>query len=148
MARGGHASRATVSLFVDTSVWYAAADSADRSNTRAREILSSSEPLLTSDHVLVETWLLVSRRLGLHAAAGLWDGLRGGVASIEAVTLADLETARGIQEAYPDQDFSIVDVTSFAVMQRLGVQRVASFDSDFAVYRFGTKRDRAFTVVL
>jgi hypothetical protein len=32
-------------------------------------------------------------------------------------------------------------------MERLGLSRVASFDSDFAVYRYGRNRDRAFEVV-
>jgi len=33
---------------------------------------------------------------------------------------------------------------SFAVMERLGLTRAASFDDDFAVYRYGRNRDRAF----
>jgi len=32
-------------------------------------------------------------------------------------------------------------------MHRLGVLRVASFDNDFAVFRFGPRRDRAFEVL-
>jgi predicted nucleic acid-binding protein len=40
-----------------------------------------------------------------------------------------------------------VDRTSFAVMERLGIIRAASFDADFAVYRYGRKRDRAFEVL-
>ncbi len=45
-----------------------------------------------------------------------------------------------------DQDFSIVDRTSFAVMERLRVSAVASFDNHFAVYRFGPRRERAFEI--
>jgi predicted nucleic acid-binding protein len=41
----------------------------------------------------------------------------------------------------------VVDRTSFAVMQRLGIQRVAAFDADFAVFRFGPGRRRAFDIV-
>ena len=43
--------------------------------------------------------------------------------------------------------FSLVDRTSFAVMERLGVTRVASFDRDFAIYRYGRNRDKAFEVL-
>jgi predicted nucleic acid-binding protein len=136
-----------LSLFVDTSAWYAAADSGDRSNARARKILASGETLVTSDHVLVETWILIRHRLGRRAADQFWDGLRGGVAAVEVVALADLEAAWTIGESFPDQDFSLVDMTSFAVMRRLGLERVSTFDSDFAVYRYGPRRDRAFTVV-
>ena len=52
-----------------------------------------------------------------------------------------------IGELFTDQRFSIVDRTSFAVMERLGLTRVASFDQDFAIYRYGRKRDRAFEVL-
>ena len=136
-----------MSLFVDSSVWYAAADAGDRSNARARELLSGGDPLVASDHVLVESWLLLRHRLGREAAERFWGGLKAGVAAIEAVSAADLETAWAIGEAFRDQDFSIVDRTSFAVMQRLGIRRVTSFDDDFAVYRFGRDRRQAFEIV-
>ena len=43
--------------------------------------------------------------------------------------------------------FSIVDRTSFAVIERLGLTCVASFDDDFAIYRYGRRRDKAFDVL-
>lgn len=135
-----------MSLFVDTSAWYAAADSADASNGRAKAVLGAGEALVTTDHVLVETWLLLRYRLGLAAAVRFWEAVRAGAARLELVSAADLEAAWSIGEAFADQDFSIVDRTSFAVMERLGVMRAASFDDDFAVYRFGARRDRAFEI--
>lgn len=136
-----------MSLFVDSSTWYAAADTSDRSNARATVILSAGEHLVTTDHVLVETWLLLRHRLHRQAAEQFWEGLRAGVALVESVTAADMETAWAINQAFPDQDFSIVDRTSFAVMQRLGIQRAAAFDDDFAVFRYGRNCSRAFEVV-
>ncbi len=135
-----------MSVFVDTSVWYAAADSSDVSNARAIELLSTAEPLVTSDHVLVETWRLVHHFLSPRAAEKFWDGLRSGVAAVEQTTEADLEAAWAIGNQFPDQDFSIVDRTSFAVMERLGLSRVFSFDQDFAVFRYGRGRRMAFVV--
>jgi len=136
-----------MSLFVDTSIWYAAADSSDRSNARSKAILRSGETLVTSDHVLVETWTLIHHKLDRKAAEGFWEGLRSGVALIEAVTLADLEVAWDVGVSWRDQDFSIVDRTSFAVMRRLGIDRVASLDAHFAVFRFGSKRRQSFHAV-
>jgi predicted nucleic acid-binding protein len=136
-----------MSLFVDTSIWYAAADSSDLSNARAKAILTSGEALVTTDHVLVETWTLLHHRIRPDAGERFWEGLRSGVAAIEAVGLADLEAAWQIGLFWHDQDFSIVDRTSFAVMQRLGIERAASLDDHFAVYRFGSKRSHAFTIV-
>jgi predicted nucleic acid-binding protein len=102
---------------------------------------------VTTDHVLLETWLLLRHRLGRRSAERFWEGLRGGAADIESVTNADLAVAWAVGEAFPDQDFSIVDRTSFAVMQRLGLRRVATFDDDFAVFRFGRLKREAFEVV-
>lgn len=93
-----------MSLFVDTSAWYAAAER-------------------------------------------FWAGLRAGAAEIEPVTAADLVVAWSVSDWFPDQAFSIVDRTSFAVMQRLGLRRVATLDDDSSVYRFGRARREAFEVV-
>ncbi len=136
-----------MSLFVDTSIWYAAADSSDLSSARAKAILKAGEPLFTTDHVLVETWTLLRYRIHRHAAEGFWDGMRSGVATIEPVGMADLEAAWQIGLSYSDQDFSIVDRTSFAVMRRLGIERAASLDDHFAVFRFGPKKRHALTVI-
>jgi uncharacterized protein len=136
-----------LSLFVDTSVWDAAADKSDASNARAKAVLSAGEPLVTSDHVLVETWTLIHHRLGRRAAERFWEGLRSGIVNIEMIGVADLNSAWEIGRSYRDQDFSIVDRTSFAVMRRPGVERVASLDDDFAVFRYGPNRRLAFTVV-
>ncbi len=136
-----------MSLFVDTSIWYAAVDSSDLDNARAIRILSSGEALVTTDHVLVETWRLIHHRIARAAAESFWEVLRSGIASLEMVTIGDLETAWQIGQSWDDQDFSIVDRTSFAVMRRPGIVRAASLDDHFAVYRFGPNRRQAFVVV-
>jgi uncharacterized protein len=136
-----------MSLFVDTSIWYAAADSSDASNNRAKTILAAGEALVTTDHVLVETWVLLRYRITRRAAEKFWEKLRAGAAIIEPVGAADLEAAWQIGTSFRDQDFSIVDRTSFAVMRRLGIERAASLDDHFAIFRFGPSRRRAFTIL-
>jgi uncharacterized protein len=136
-----------MSLFVDTSVWFAAIDMDDLDNSRAKVVLSAGEPLIITDLVLAEAWTLIHHKLNRNAADRFWAGLRSGIAAIEPVTLADMESAWQIGQSWRDQDFSIVDRTSFAVMHRLGIVRAASFDNHFAVYRFGPNRSQAFTVV-
>ncbi len=136
-----------MSLFVDSSAWYAAVDRGDRENGRAKRLLATEEPLVTSDHILVETWRLIHHFISANAAKTFWDGLRSGVATIEQTTSADLEAAWAIGERFPDQDFSLVDRTSFAIMERLGISRVISFDNDFAVFRYGRGRKTAFEIL-
>lgn len=137
-----------MSVFIDTSVLYAAVDHDDSGHDRAVAVVDGEEPLVCTDHVLVETMLLIARRAGWHIAERFWRGLRGGLARIEITTQADLEVASAIGERFPDQQFSLVDRTSFAVMHRMGITRVASFDKDFAVYRFGLDRRKAFDIVV
>jgi predicted nucleic acid-binding protein len=136
-----------VSIFVDTSVWFAAVVARDRNSDHAKSILRATTDHVTTDHVLLESWLLLNSRYGSGEAERFWDGLRQSTTRIELITAADLEAAWAIGEAFPDQSFSIVDRTSFAVMERLGLTQVASFDNDFAVYRYGRARGKAFAVL-
>ena len=136
-----------MSIFVDSSIWFALATVRDRLNSRAKSILQAESEHVTTDHVVVETWLLLNSRFHRHAAESFWERIRRGPAHVEHVTPADFEAAWAIGEIFPDQNFSIVDRTSFAVMERLGLTRAASFDDDFAVYRYGRGRDKAFEVL-
>jgi predicted nucleic acid-binding protein len=137
-----------MALFVDTGVWYAAMDTGDRSHARAREVLrSQTVPLFLTDHVLCETWRLAAHRLGWGVAERFFASVRGGVAEVGAVNAVDRERAWAIGQLFNDQELSLTDRTSFAVMERLGITRVATFDNDFAVYRYGPERNRAFTLV-
>jgi uncharacterized protein len=133
-------------LFVDTSAFYAALDRGDLDHARATSMLSAGDRLVTTDHVLVESWRLARKRLSKHVAERFWGSLRSGHAVVESVLAADFDRAWRIGEVFPDQDFSIVDRTSFAVMERLGIDRVATFDDHFSIYRYGPRRDRAFDV--
>jgi uncharacterized protein len=136
-----------LSTFVDTSVWFAAANIRDSYNARAKQILAAIVSPLVTDHILVETWNLLNIRVHRRAAENFWLGIRRGTSAVEKVTAAGLEAAWAIGAAFPDQNFSIVDRTSFAAMERLGIARVASFDDHFAIYRHGRNRDRAFEVL-
>jgi predicted nucleic acid-binding protein len=136
-----------LTIFVDTSAFYAAADSGDRSHLRATEVLSAADALITSDHVLIESWVLIRARGGRNAAERFWGAVRGGLATVESILPGDLDAAWRTGEAFPDQDFSIVDRTSFALMERLGITAAASFDDHFSIYRYGPHRQRAFEVM-
>lgn len=136
-----------MSYFVDTSAWYALLDRSDRSHPAATSILGREEELILTDHILVETHRLAAHRLGREVADRFWTAVVEGQATLEPVGLADITSAHTIRMDWPDQEFSLVDCTSFAVLERLRVTEVATFDDDFAIYRFGTRRQHAFDIV-
>ena len=68
-------------------------------------------------------------------------------AEVVKVDAGDLDVGWRIGEIFDDQRFSMVDRTSFAVMERLEITQVISFDDDFVIYRYGPNRDRSFEVV-
>jgi uncharacterized protein len=136
-----------VTAFVDTSAWYAAADRDDASHAlTAARLEEFTGQLITSDHVLVDTWYLATSRLGPVVAEQLVNAIRAGIARVENTLLSDLEAAAATRAGFPDQDFSIVDRTSWSMMIRLGVHEAIAFDRDYSIYRFGRGRRQAFTV--
>jgi uncharacterized protein len=136
-----------LTLFVDASVWFAALVARDHGHERAKAILKETKRRVITDHVLVEAWLLLNSRFRREAAERFWSDVRAGAARVEFVSPADIEKAWAIGASFPDQDFSLVDRTSFAVMERLAITSVASFDDDFALYRYGQRKERAFQVL-
>ena len=133
--------------FVDTSAWFAAVHPKDRHHERAVELLSGSLELTTSTFILVETWRLLRSRMGFATAETFTNHVRSGAALIEPTLMSDLEHAWRMPSMFEDQSFSLVDRTSFAMMERLGMSKVISFDDDFVVYRFGPDRRQAFEVL-
>src|SRR3977135_1755680 len=120
-----------MSIFVDTSVWFAAAAKGDRNNELAKSILQSVPDHVTTDHVLIETWVLLKSKFGRGPAETFWERIRSSSVHIEPVTPVDLEAAWTIGSSFPKQDFSLIDRTSFAVMERTGITKAATFDADF-----------------
>jgi predicted nucleic acid-binding protein len=135
--------------FVDTSAFYALADRSDRFHQDARGILERRGPTdewITTDHVVVESWHLLRGRLGYTAALRFWDDLAAGLATVATLSSADMVRARAIAEAWLDQKFSLVDCTSFAFIERLGLSRALAYDAHFAAFRLGPGRRRRLTL--
>lgn len=136
-----------MTIFVDTSIWFAAVNVRDARNERAKEILSSATSLLTSSLVMAESWRLMHQRIHYRVAESFWRAMRRGIAQLEMVGAADFEAAWLIGERFADQEFSLTDRTSFALMERLHINTAASFDNHFAIYRFGGAKSEAFEVL-
>lgn len=130
-----------MSVFVDTSALYALLDRDDRFHGEARaawaDLLGGDNPLVTSNYVLVETFALVQRRLGMDAVRACADRLLPAVGT-EWVDEDDHQTALAAVLAAGRQDLSLVDCASFRLIRRLRIRTAFTFDPHFAEQGFET----------
>lgn len=125
-------------IFVDTSAWYALVDSDDADHKAAAAFLASNTiPLITTNFIFSETVTLIRYRIGHEVARSFGQKLQeSNFVRVIAVTPADEERAWDIFIKYRDQDFSFVDCTSFAVMERMKHSTVFGFDRHFSVMKY------------
>ena len=125
-------------IFVDTGAWYALVDTDDADHGVAAAFLAANAvPLITTNAVLSETVTLIRYRISHEAARIFGQKLRkSAFVRMITVTPADEERAWEIFTRYRDQDFSFVDCTSFAVMQRMKLTHAFALDRHFKVMKF------------
>jgi uncharacterized protein len=125
-------------IFVDTGAWFALVDSDDADHKAAAAFLASNKmPLITSNFIFSETVTLIRYRIGHEAAHSFGQKLmESRFVTMVTVTPTDEERAWDIFTKYRDQDFSFVDCTSFAVMERMKLSMAFGFDRHFSVMKF------------
>ncbi|HZY41863.1 MAG TPA: PIN domain-containing protein [Anaerolineae bacterium] len=134
-----------MNIFVDTGAFYALADTDDVHHAEATESYTGgfgAHHFFTGDYVIIETWLLIRNKLSRPTAMTFWQSIRAGVVGVLHVMPDDVERAWRICERFADQDFSLVDAVSCALMERAGIASAFAFDHHFSVYR--TDRNQAF----
>jgi len=70
-----------MTVFVDTSAWFAAVNVKDRYHERASELVRAEAKLTTSTFVLVETWLLLQSKMTFAVAEDFAEYVRTGAAT-------------------------------------------------------------------
>jgi uncharacterized protein len=103
-----------------------------------KAIVAANLLIVTTNFIIAETHALVLSRAGRQAALRALDFIDRGADHIERVTKGDELEARGILEQYDDKTFSYTDATSFAVMERLGLRDVFTFDRHFEQFGFSS----------
>jgi predicted nucleic acid-binding protein len=94
--------------------------------------------LYTTNVLLIECHALVMSCLGRNVAARFLQDIDASSTVIVRVRASDEARAKAIIYRYDDKTFSFNDALSFVVMERLGIQRVFTFDDDFTQYGFLT----------
>lgn len=125
-------------IFVNSGAWYALVDSDDADHRAAAAFLAANTiPLITSNFVFSETVTLIRYRIGHEAAHSFGQKLKeSSFVRVVAVTPGDEERAWDIFTKSRDQDFSFVDCTSFAVIERMKLSAAFAFDRHFEVMKF------------
>ena len=124
-----------MTLFVDTSALLAFLDADQPRHSDAvdawRQAIHDRETLVTSNYVLVETFALVQRRLGLDALRDLANDF---LPLMEPLWVDDALHAAATAALFTAgrRKLSLVDCTSFEIMRRHGITDALSLDADFA----------------
>lgn len=126
-------------VFADTSGLYAVLDRNDANHERARtawtDLLRGDTAIVTSNYVLLETFALVQRRLGMAAMRSFCGDVLP-VLYQEWVSQDDHAAALAAVIAARRRDLSFVDTASFQVMRRLGLRSAFTFDAHFGKHGF------------
>ncbi len=125
-------------IFVDTSAIYAVSNKQDKHHKQAVDFVSSLPgdiKLIISNYVFVETWSLLNSRISWDAALAFYDEVLSKSFHLIDVSEMQLLSARKITEKYADHALSMVDATSFALMEYMGINKAFAFDYHFRIYR-------------
>jgi hypothetical protein len=127
-------------IFVDTSAWVAIADGRDPHHVESRDfqdrIVAERYRLVTTNNILLETYLLLQSKIGYLAAAyfkGKLDALVQEevleVISVSPEVVAEAQTM--LQEYNPQIRVALADCFSYVVMGRREITEVFAFDPKF-----------------
>lgn len=124
-----------MSVFVDTSAFFAVMDADDSTHTRASQawaaLVNGTEALVTSNYTLVQTQALVQSRLGMAAVRLFYDRV---VPALDVLWVGE-DTHRAAVSAVlvaNRRQLSLVDCASFVLMRQHGIGVAFTLDAHFA----------------
>ncbi len=124
--------------FVDTGYWVALLLEKDSHHREAAALWKESlGTLLSTNHVLGETWTFLRRRAGHSAAVSFLDAAQ----KSSRLVLTHVEQAMETEalrwlRRHDEREYSFVDATSFVVMRHRRLTEALAFDGDFAAAGF------------
>jgi uncharacterized protein len=128
-------------IFIDTGAWLALVDRSDQFHTDAtdiyRTVLKQPGKLVTTNLIIAETYNLIHRHVGYTQAIKFLESLRktSRLIKVYANEVLDTEAEETLRN-YKDQDFSLTDAISFAVMHERGITEAFTFDHHFQIAGF------------
>jgi len=131
-------------VFVDTGAWFAAADKTDQYHAKAsahlKKLIKNKNPLITSNLVIHETLMLLSRKVSKNAAIKFLDYIfNDDMIEIWQADETIDQKAFSIFKKYKEHDFSIADCVSFVLMTENDIKNAFTFDKHFKTMKFLTE---------
>ena len=126
-------------ILFDTSAFYALLDKNDNYHKKAitewKRMLYKKGNFMTNSFVLLESIAVIQRRLGIEAVIKLEENILPYL-YIDWLTESQYEDSLHSVISTNRRDLSLVDVSAFATMRRLGIRQVFTFDQHFAEQGF------------
>jgi predicted nucleic acid-binding protein len=126
-------------IFVDSSFWIGLSDALDERHAEAADLLRLRDraQLVTTNHVLGETWTFLRKRHRHAVAMKFLDRVDSAERLDVKFASPELEhDAWDWLRRHDEREYSFVDATSFALMRRLAIREALAFDGDFAAAGF------------
>lgn len=121
-------------VFIDASFWIAYRGKDDKRRNEAAHLIANfhreNAHLVTTLPVLCEIHAFFTRNTNKREII-LQDLWKNRLVRVEVISISDQTNAVEILRSNRDKTYSLCDALSFAVMRRLGIRRVASFDRHF-----------------
>lgn len=122
-------------ILIDTSAIFAVLDKNDDNHPRAAkfwaELVENETAILTNSNLLLEAFALIQRRHGLDILNRFQEGMVPWL-QIEWIDAEKHSQAVNLLFSINRRHLSLVDVSAFATMRRMGIHQVFTFDNHFA----------------
>ncbi|MBM3119704.1 PIN domain-containing protein [Candidatus Shapirobacteria bacterium] len=132
-------------VFIDTSFFKAILDEKDDFYKEAlgiwEKLRAENASLLTSNYILDEVFTLIRKRSGVAKVKEFRELVIQNAASLKIIRVTAADEANAwnwFLEAW--RDLSFTDCVSFALMERVGLKRVATFDRHFSQAGFKVEK--------
>jgi len=128
-----------MTVFIDTSAFYAVLDGDDENHASAAKtwanLLRDEHTLMTTNYVLLETSALLQNRLGIPALRTFHQDI---VPVLQIEWISEERHFSGVEAALAAsrKRLSVVDCVAFQTMRENGVQTAFCFDRHFAAQGF------------
>ena len=128
-----------MSTFLDTSAFYAVLSKYDPNHPKAKDqwisLIHEGEELVCTNYVLLETFSVVQKRLGLEVIRAFQDDIYP-LLRIAWLDESQHRQAVAVLLTANRRGLSLVDCASFIAMHHLGLRAVFAFDPHFAEQGF------------